>query len=100
MQTLARDKKQVMVTIVLSLVFIVGFMALDLRLLQSGNALQISIASRCVVVIVSLWALWMVHHLTSIRLFDRVVFMAMAVVLCHVLVVNLLRPADYVPVTV
>jgi len=100
MKTLARDKKQVVVTIVLSLLFIVGFSALDLRLLQSDHVLQISIVSRCVVVIMSLWALWMIHHLTSVRLFDRVVFVVMVVVLCHVLIVNLLRPTDYVPVIV
>lgn len=100
MKTLARDKKQVMVTIVLSLVVISGFIALDLRLFQDGNALQISTASRCVAIIVSLWALWMVHHLSSIRLFDRLVFVAMVVVLCHMLIVNLLRPTDYVPVIV
>lgn len=100
METLAQDKVQVMVIFVLSLVIHIGFIALDLRFQRHGSALWISIATRCVATVVCLWALWMTQRLSGFRLFDRIVFVWMMSVVCHLLIVNLLRPTDYVVVIV
>lgn len=100
METLAQDKRQLRVVLVLSLVITIGFIALDLCLRQNGDTLQISTAIRCLAAVVSLWALWMIRHLSSIRLFDRIVFVWLMSVFCHVLTVNMLRPTDYFAVIV
>jgi hypothetical protein len=100
LEMLARDKTQTIVVIGLVLVIIIGFIALDLRLLQRDIALHISIASRCAVVIVSLLAMWVIHRLSSAKLFDRIVLAWAIVLMCHMLTVNALRPTDYVAVIV
>ena len=100
MEALARDKTQTIGVFVLTSIIVTGFIALDLRLQPSSIALHISIASRCVNVIVFLSAIWMIYHLSSTRLFDRIVLVSVMVHIGHMLVVNALRPVDYVPVTV
>jgi signal transduction histidine kinase len=97
---LARDKTQAIMVSVLGLVIITGFIALDLRLLPSGIALHVSTASRCVAVIALLSVIWMIHHLSSTRLFDRIVFVGMMVDIGHLLIVNALKPTDHVAVIV
>jgi hypothetical protein len=95
---LARDKIQIIVAIVLVLVATSGFIVLELYLLPSSSALYISVISRCVTVIVSIATIWIVRRLSSIRLFDRIVFVWMITIVCHLLIINALRPADYVAV--
>ena len=56
LDALERDRTQAVVVLALVVVIITGFIALDLRLLQSSVALQIATASRCVAAIVALVA--------------------------------------------
>jgi hypothetical protein len=100
LEMLVRDKIQVIVAIVLVLVAASAFIVLELWLLPSSSALYISVISRCVTVIVSIATIWIVRRLFSIRLFDRIVFVWMTIVVCHLLIINALRPADYVAAVV
>jgi hypothetical protein len=100
LDALERDRTQAVVVLALVVVIITGFIALDLRLLQSSVALQIATASRCVAAIVALVAIWMIRRLSSARSFDRIVLVFAMVHICHMLIVNALRPTDYVAVIV
>ena len=100
MKTLEHDKTQVTVIGALLLILVVGFIALDLYLLRDGIAFPISTASRCVVAIVSLGGIWVIRRLSSAISFDRIVLVWMIVDTCHLLIVNALGIADYVPVVV
>ena len=100
LETLARDKIQMTVIIAVTSFLIAGFVALDLYFLPSGLSLYVSIAARCAATVMSLLAIWMVRRQSQPRSFDRIVFVWALIDIAHLLVVNALRPADYVGVVV
>jgi diguanylate cyclase (GGDEF)-like protein len=98
-ETLARDKTQIVVVLVVTLGLLVGFIALDLQLYNNYD-LRITIVSRSITAVASLAAIWMIKRKSDTRSIDRITFMWMLVNICHLLIVNAVRPTDYIPVVV
>ncbi len=99
-EMLARDKTQTIIVMTLTLITIIGFTAIDIRLLQNNNPLNLSIVSRCLASIASLITIWTVHRLSSARSLDRTTFTWGLIIICHMLTINVVRPTDYIPVIV
>jgi hypothetical protein len=100
LQTIARDKTQIIIVMAITLMLIVGFIALDRRFIHDDSALRISIMSRCVASVASLVAIWMIHRGSDPRSVDRITVVWMLIDIGHLLIVNAVRPTDYVPVVV
>lgn len=100
LENLSRDKSQITIVILITLALVLGFIAMDFRWMQKGSALTITIICRCVTAAVSLGAIWGIQRVSDSRSFDRLVFIWMFVDLCHLAIVNAVRPTEYFPVVV
>jgi diguanylate cyclase (GGDEF)-like protein len=95
---LSRDKTQITIVMAITLFLLLGFIAMDLHWIQQDNALTITIVSRCVTSVASLVAIWLVNRTSSIKSFDRIIFGWILIDILHLLIVNAVRPTDYLSV--
>lgn len=99
-ESLARDKTQITIVMIFTLIIVVGFLGLDVSLLQNNIVYPFLIASRIITVIASLIAIVIIHRRSSVKLVDRVTFVWALVIIFHLLFINLTRPEAYIPVIV
>ncbi len=99
-ETLSHDKTQITIVMIVTLSIVLGFLVLDITLLQYKEVNPSWIPSRIFASVVSLIAIGIVRHQTSPKLVDRITFMWELVILLHMLIINLTRPQDYISVIV
>lgn len=95
-EKLANDKIQALTIIAFVLFIIAGFVVLDFQFLQNSISLYTSITSRCFTIITLLIAAWLIHRLSVVKSFDRILLVCVIVDVFHLLIVSLVRPVDYV----
>ena len=96
LETLSHDKGQAISVIALTFIIITGFVFLDFQFIKTGIPQYTSVTSRCVAIIVSLLAVWMVRRQSEIRSFDLTLLCWVIIVVSHMLIVGEVRPGDYV----
>ena len=95
-----RDKTQITIVMIFTLIIILGFLGLDISILQYSEVYSSWILSRIVASVVSLIAIGIVRLQTCPKLVDRVTFIWGLVIILHMFIINLTRPQDYIPVIV
>jgi len=100
LESFPRDKTQITIVMIFTLIIILGFLGLEISLLKYREVYPSWIPSRIVASIASVVAIGIVHRQSSPKLIDRVTFAWGLVILLHMVVINLIRPQDYIPVTV
>ena len=97
-ELLAQDKIQIRIVIIFTLCAAIGFALVDLFYIQNSIPLMISITSRCVILAISISVIWTLSRQSKVEYFDRIVFIWAVVYVSHILVVNAVRPGDYVTI--
>jgi len=100
LKSLPRDKVQITIVMICTLITIIGFLGLDISLAQNKEAHPLWIPSRIVASIASLIAIGLVRRQSSARGINRVTFVWGLVVVLHMVTINLASPQDYAPVIV
>jgi len=99
-ESIPGDKTQITVVMILTLGTILLFLGLDISYFHYNEVHLYWIPSRIVASISSLIAIVLVHHQSIPKRIDRITFVWGLVILLHMLVINLTRPRDYIPVIV
>jgi len=95
-----RDKTQITIVMIFTLIIILGFLGLDISILQYREVYPCWILSRIVASVVSLIAIRIVRYQTSPKIVDRVTLVWGLVIILHMFIIDLTRPQDYIPVIV
>ena len=95
-----RDKTQITIVMIFTLIIILGFLGLDISYFQFKEARFYWILNRIVASVVSLIAIGIVRLQTGPKLVDRVTLVWGLVIILHMSIINLTRPQDYIPVIV
>jgi len=99
-ESLPRDKTQITIVMIIVLITVVGFLGLDASLLQDDIVHPFWIPIRMIAAIASLIAVGIIHRQSSAKLVDRVTFVWALIIIFHMLVINMTRLHDYVPVII
>jgi len=97
-ERLAQDRIQAITLMALTLLILISFIVLDVRFLPTGLALSASIISRGVTFLLTGLAVWSVYRQSAVKSFDRNVIGWGMVLILHMLIINAVRPADYIAV--
>ena len=97
-ERLAQDRIQAIILMALTLFILISFIVLDVRFLPTGLALSASIISRSVTLLLTGLAIGLVSRQSAVKAFDRIVFGWGLVVILHMLMINVVRPADYIAI--
>jgi hypothetical protein len=93
---LANDKGLAITIIAFMLFILTVFVFVDLHFLDKGFSLYASVTSRCVTLVISLLAAWMVYCQSKTRAFDLIMLAWTMVVISHMLIVSVVRPEHFV----
>lgn len=99
-ESLSRDKNQTTAGMIIVLVTIVGFLGLDASLSQNDIIYPFWIPNRIIAAIVSLISIGVIHRQRSAKFVDLVTFVWVLIIIFHMLVINMTRLHDYVPVII
>lgn len=99
-ESLPRDKTQITIVMICTLISVLGSLGLEISLLPYKEFDPHWIPSRILASIASLVAIGLVRRKSSAKGMDQVTFVWGVVVVLHMFIINLTRPQDYVPVIV
>jgi len=100
LESFKRDKTQTIIVLAITLILILMFIGLDISLWQENKIHPLWIPSRTVASIALLIGIWLVHHQSRVKRLDRITLGVVLIHICHMLIINLTRVNDYVPVIV
>jgi len=99
-ESFKRDKTQTITVMAITLILILMFIGLDISLWQENKIHPLWIPSRIIASLASLIGIWLVHHQSGAQRMDRITLWVVLIDICHLLIINLTRVNDYVPVIV
>ena len=97
-ESFKRDKTLTIIVMIITLILIIMFVGLDISLLPENIIHPLWIPSRIVASIASIIGVWIVRRQSRPRLLNQIAFVWGLIIICHLLIVNMTRPNDYISV--